>query len=198
MNQPGPTNNTCSGATLRLFIGVACPPLDKVATLLKELQIAALEPNSGIRVIPENNLHITVKFLGSVPSSAVADITAMLDQIAVATKPFAISLFGTGIFKDAYWLGVKPSRPLQELATTLNQRLEPFGFPPETRPYVPHLTVARLEQKARNNFQEWLKQYENESWSNLPVPAVHLFKSTTLPGGVQYSIMHISKFKTPA
>src|SRR5687767_856699 len=101
MNQPV-SSDDCNDIALRLFIGIACPPLDKVADLLKELQLAAPQPASGIRVIPANNLHITVKFLGAVHFSAIAGVTAILDQAAVEAVPFVITLAGAGIFKDAF------------------------------------------------------------------------------------------------
>jgi 2'-5' RNA ligase len=164
--------------------------------LLKELHLAALQPKSGIRVVPENNLHITLKFLGTVPSSAIAGITAIMDQVAVEAEQFALTLAGAGIFKDAFWLGAQPCEQLTKLASIIEQGLESLGFQPETRPYVPHLTVARLEQKARRNFLSLLHDYDSEVWGNLQVPAIYLFKSASLAGGVQYSVIHTSELKT--
>lgn len=179
--------------TVRLFIGIACPPLTRIVAFLKELQIVALNGDSGIRVVDGDNLHITLKFLGPVASSFIGDVAGALDQIGADTKPFTITLAGTGIFKDAFWLGLRPCKHLHELALLINQRLEPFGFAPENRPFIPHLTVARINQRSRVDTEPLLQQFRDEVWASLEVQQIHLYQSVTLPTGVKYSVMHTAK-----
>ena len=179
---------------LRLFIAIACPPLSKIADLLKELKIIALQSNGEIRVVADSNLHITLKFLGASSPSSIASVTALLDDIAAHTPSFDIALTGAGIFKDAFWLGTSQCTTLTELATAIDQRLAPLGFALETRPFVPHLTVARINQQARTALHSWLQRCNTETWGNLHVREIHLYQSETLPTGVNYSILHTSRF----
>jgi len=172
--------------------------LDKVADLLKELKIIAAQSAGEIRVVADNNLHITLKFLGSSLSLSITHIAAMLDEVALHTRPFDIALAGAGIFKDAFWLGTSPCNPLTELASSINQKLEPLGFTPETRPFIPHLTLARINQQARTRLHSWLQQCNDETWGSLHVKEAHLYQSETMRTGVRYSILHTSSFHLPA
>src|SRR5688572_28566619 len=115
MTQPDSTTDDLNSDVLRLFIGIACPHLVKVAGVLQDLRQIALHPLAGIRVVPEKNLHITLKFLGSVQRSSIAQIAATLDRLAVGTIPFVITLTGTGAFRDALWLGINPCDSLTRL-----------------------------------------------------------------------------------
>lgn len=194
MIQPDPAQENTNDTTCRLFIALACPPLGKIPELLSTLNDAARGPGSGIRVVPEQNLHITLKFLGSLASSSIGDIAATLDQIILTTRPFDITLVGTGVFKDAFWLGIRPCDVLTELSSIINQRLAPRGFVSETRPFIPHLTVARLAHNSDISRLTPLQQWQHETWGSLAVEAVHLYQSTTMPNGVQYSILHTARF----
>ncbi len=194
MNQPA-IENTSNNAKLRLFIAIACPLLGNVENLLKELHSAALEPGAGIRIVATQNLHVTLKFLGSVDALSISDIANMLDQVAADTSPFDITLAGTGIFKDAFWLGVTPCDALSVLEATIDQRIEPYGFTRRTGSYVPHMTVARLNKRSLVDFQSRVRSNNSGSWGSLHAQEVHLYQSRTLPAGAQYSIVHTSRFK---
>jgi 2'-5' RNA ligase len=195
MNPPDLPDNANNNILHRLFIAISCPPSGKIADLLKELQILALQSGGEIRVVAENNLHITLKFLGPVSPSSISPIAAAMDQLALNTRPFNLALAGAGIFKDAFWLGVSPCDALNELASIINQKLAPLGFTPETRPFIPHLTLARINRQSRSNPDTWLKQCEVEEWGSLQVQDVHLYKSETLPAGIKYSVLHTAEFK---
>ena len=96
----------------------------------------------------EDNLHLTLKFLGNVP---VADIPKVSDAVASATKSissFELTFSGCGTFPphgrpSILWIGAHaPS--MQALQTAIDHELDAAGFPRESRPFHPHLTVARL------------------------------------------------------
>jgi RNA 2',3'-cyclic 3'-phosphodiesterase len=194
MTQPDSISDDLSSDVLRLFIGIACPHLAKVAGVLQELRQSVLHPPPEVRIVPENNLHITLKFLGTLQRSSIERIAATLDRLALDTNPFVISLAGAGAFNDALWLGVDPCDSLTKLASLINQQLEPLGFPPEKRPFIAHLTVARLKRKAGPELQTWLEQHQHGSWGSVKVQEMHLYQSETLNTGTRYSILHTAKF----
>lgn len=98
----------------------------------------------------EDNLHLTLKFLGNVP---VADIPKVSDAVASAAKsvsPFDLTFSGCGTFPphgrpSVLWIGAQASG-LQALHSAIDHQLEVAGFPRESRPFHPHLTSARLRQ----------------------------------------------------
>ncbi len=189
-----PDSTNRDNKIIRLFTGIACTGLPRVSELLQELEEAAPGLEHGIRVVPEENLHITLKFLGSADSSSIAHIAAVLDQIAESTVPFALRLAGADTFKDAVWLGIESCDAVGRLASAINHGLESLGFRAETRPFIPHLTLARLTQLTGPKLQTWLQQHQHETWDNLLVREIHLYQSETPPTSARYSILHTATF----
>jgi len=194
MTEPVFTDNTRTGNKLRLFVAIACPQLDSVALLLKELWHIALDSGTKVRVVPESNLHITLKFLGPAPRSSIEQVIATLDQLALDASPFNVTLAGGGIFHNALWLGMAPCDPLMRLASDLNPGLALSGFKPESRPFVPHLTLARLRQPAGTQMQTWISQRLQETLGSIRVQEMHLYQSALEPAGARYSILHTATF----
>jgi RNA 2',3'-cyclic 3'-phosphodiesterase len=136
--------------TFRTFIAIELPPdvrsrvAQHVACLRHELPDVRASWNR------EDNLHLTLKFLGDVP---VADIPKVSNAIERVTKPmsaFEVTISGGGLFPprgrpSVLWLGTQ-GFGLQALHAAIDQELDAAGFPRESRPFHPHLTIARLRQ----------------------------------------------------
>ena len=197
---------------LRLFIGVACPCTPAIAALLDDLH-NRLEGAAGLRVVARQNLHITLKFIGAAKASAVPGIVNVMQQALANQRSFELQLQGAGRFESALWLGVAPNATLTALAAKLNEALAPLGFAPETKPFRPHLTLARLTLnsppvgaglpaiepttvganpkgiKDPPTITTWLRQHHERHWGKLPVTTVNLYRSDTLPDGVRYTVL---------
>jgi RNA 2',3'-cyclic 3'-phosphodiesterase len=95
-------------------------------------------------------LHLTIKFLGEIPQGAVGDLSAAADRAAASVAPFALRLERSGVFPErgpakVLWIGVNDlTKGLTRLQATLEEECALSGFDRETRPFRPHLTVARL------------------------------------------------------
>ena len=171
----------------RLFIGIAYQPGKAVKQVLTDLQSRAGNPVAGLRPIAEENLHITLKFLGMIPESEVAMVWQIMQQIVSRHSFFPVQVHGFGCFRQALWLGIANSEDLQRLAADLNQALKVIGIPEERKPFVPHLTVARLRPDARLKISELQASYGHRDWGTVMVDTVTLFESQTLPQGARYS-----------
>ncbi len=92
--------------------------------------------------------HLTLAFLGSVATAQVAAIETALAQVAASHAPFPLSLTGqAGMFgRRVLWVGFDASPELSVLANDVRAALEPLGFPPDERPFHPHLTLARARK----------------------------------------------------
>ncbi|CAA7602470.1 2',3'-cyclic-nucleotide 3'-phosphodiesterase [Acididesulfobacillus acetoxydans] len=93
-----------------------------------------------------DNLHLTLKFLGEVSPQAVAGIGQALAVTAESGVPFTVRLGGFGVFPNLQrprilWAGVQ-STGLVQLQRRLDRALAQQGYPPEGRPYRPHITLA--------------------------------------------------------
>ena len=138
--------------TLRAFIAFRLP--DPVVLFIRDLQ-ADLKNRPELRfkwVRPES-VHLTLKFLGNIRPDAVDAIAEAMAGTAAAWPPLSFSAKGLGAFPTpkkarVVWLGLTgDTHPLIELQKDLDERLEPLGFPRETRPFRAHLTMGRAKGK---------------------------------------------------
>jgi 2'-5' RNA ligase len=133
----------------RLFVAADVP--EAVRSRLAE----ALEPLRGahpeLRWSPPENWHVTLRFLGAVRSSLVADAGHAVAEAAATTDRFDTHLLGVDAFPSArgarvLWVGMSdPHGRFRALARALDIALERI-VKPEERPFTPHLTVARAKQ----------------------------------------------------
>lgn len=99
----------------------------------------------------DDQLHLTLRFIGGADRHLFADVTAALGRIH--HPRFEVTLDGIGQFDrrgrvDNLWVGVTPHQPLKTLHNKIDQALTAVGIPPETRSYHPHITIARFGREA--------------------------------------------------
>ncbi|HYJ52512.1 MAG TPA: RNA 2',3'-cyclic phosphodiesterase [Allosphingosinicella sp.] len=169
----------------RLFVAIR-PPAAIRATLL-----GAMGGISGARWQSEDQLHLTLRFIGEVDRHRAGDIHAALGAIHQA--PFEIALSGIGTFErrgaaDAVWAGVAPHGPLKSLHKKVDAALARVGVPPDERAYLPHITLARLKRSS-GPVGNLLEQSGGLSSPLFPVADFALFESTLTPDGAVYSIV---------
>lgn len=139
---------------MRLFVAFDLPA--EVRQALGELiaQLCPLCPKA--RWVRSQSMHLTLKFLGHVDDQAEAQLAAIRSALAAVHSPAPVEMQfrGVGFFPDArrprvVWCGIDSSPNIVPLAADISRALEPLGFPPEDRPFVPHLTLARLDAARR-------------------------------------------------
>lgn len=139
----------------------------------------------------EDNLHLTLKFLGNV---SVADIPKVSDAVERATKPmpaFEVTVSGCGLFPprgrpSVLWLGTQAAS-LQALHAIIDQELDAAGFPGESRPFRPHLTIARLRQSQSARHLADLHNSMEFAPIAFPASQVVVFRSELLTQGSQHT-----------
>lgn len=137
----------------RLFFGIPLPqPLrDRAMAVSSELRRTEVRASW----VPAENLHYTLKFLGELPDGKVPGLVEAARAAAAPLAPFTIDVAGVGAFPGArrprvIWIGGATScSTATDLARRLDEVGATFGVAPETRPFVLHLTIARLRPDAR-------------------------------------------------
>jgi 2'-5' RNA ligase len=135
----------------RLFVAIPLPPgpLADCQALIDGVRAGPL--GDVPRWVHLANLHLTVRFLGDTPPDLVPDAAMAVRDAVSGARAFDVVLAGAGAFPAgrkarALWLGIERGAvELGALADALDPALEPLGWPPDDRPYRPHLTVARLD-----------------------------------------------------
>lgn len=134
-----------AGRMHRLFVAIR-PPEPIRARLL-----AAMGGISGARWQREDQIHLTLRFIGEVDRHRAGDVLAALG--AIHHPRFEIAISGIGAFErrgqpDTVWAGVAPHEPLRTLHNKVDQAIARVGIPPDQRAFLPHITLARLKRSS--------------------------------------------------
>lgn len=169
---------------IRLFIGLALPA--ETRRRLTALQAGIPQAHWS----PEDNLHLTLRFIGEV---AEPDADALHDQLARITAPaFTLTLAGCGAFSSGHrartlWIGVEPHPSLLLLHDKIESAALRAGQPPESRKYQPHITLARLRDPSPERVSEFIAGH-NLWRESLPIDRFVLFSSHLGHGDPLYRI----------
>lgn len=174
---------------LRCFIGVKFPLLQQIKPLLDELSDLAKDESLKIRITPPANLHLTLKFIGTVAEGQEMPIQSILTQVGQQLESFKLDCSGVGFFKNSMWVGTQVTEQLQELVVDLNQGLAVLDFEVETKAYSPHITIARFAGSAKDKLKALESKYEKKAWGQMDINKFHLYRSDTLPEGPKYFIL---------
>jgi 2'-5' RNA ligase len=143
----------------------------------------------------EENLHLTLKFLGDTPVSKVAALSTAIERTAAKVPSFDANVGGCGAFPlrgqpRVLWIGIEdPAGSLAKLSGALEDECEQAGFSREERPFHPHLTVARLRQP---HGARQLAELHNEMGFDpvlLSVRDVCLIRSELRSEGSRYTVI---------
>lgn len=166
---------------MRSFIALELPALlrEDVAALARQLKTSVRG-----RFVPRENYHVTIAFLGDVIERELADAMLALDEAASRFAPVELAPDGLGKFGRAndatLWLGFTQDPKLMELAAFVREGLDDAGVNYDSKPFVPHLTIARRAA------------LDSGTLPALPFPApahadeLTLFKSTLTGNGAIY------------
>ncbi|MBR4703524.1 MAG: RNA 2',3'-cyclic phosphodiesterase [Oscillospiraceae bacterium] len=122
---------------MRLFLAIKLskPMKDALINAQNELYDRGVRGN----YTPEENLHLTLAFIGEYPAPE-----PVLEALAEASfAPFALSLEGLGRFGDLWWAGMRASPPLTALARRIRHALAEGNIPFDRKRFSPHITLLR-------------------------------------------------------
>lgn len=174
-------------STLRTFLGIRIPPTPALRNVLKSLG----NLGKAIKPTQADDLHITLKFLGPTPAELVAEIAGEMRDACTTIAPLATRMRGLGAFPSAarpnvIWAGFDHPGELELLAMDLDDRLTPLGYPPEPRPFHPHVTLARVKFRPPEELRVLLSELEAADFGAVTADTVELFQSEPGPAGSQY------------
>lgn len=167
----------------RLFVALR-PPRTVRDTLL-----SAQGGVEGARWQDDDQLHLTLRFVGEVDRQTGDDLLVALSAIMCA--PFVLEAKGSGHFEkrgraNALWAGLAPSLGLAALQRKVEHACRAAGLQPEPRTFVPHITLARLGRGSRGA-GDWLVRHGDLAAPSWPVRAFRLYESVLHPDGTRYT-----------
>jgi 2'-5' RNA ligase len=139
--------------TMRLFFAIPLPAEARAAIgdLMARVQAAVGDGTARIRWVRVEGLHLTLRFLGPTPADRLPALEDAADSLARAAAPFDVGVSGGGAFPSparprTLWVGVTTGADrLANLADGLTRAVVEGGQALDTRPFAPHLTIARTD-----------------------------------------------------
>lgn len=170
---------------MRLFIAIPLAP--EVTAQLSALVARLRRRGDGLRWTGPESWHITLQFLGEATAAQYPCLAATLD--AVRASPVPVHFDALACFDRAavFVLGVHPTPPLLALQQLVTAATRPCGFLPETRPYRPHITLARA--KAPASLAALQPRIQSQpAFPRFIAPAFNLYESFLSPAGARYEV----------
>lgn len=175
---------------MRLFIACEIPydARKKLFTLQKIIG----EEDARIKWVEQDNIHLTIKFLGEVNDENVDGIRESL--LSIKSKPIEAHLSGFGVFpSESYirvlWVGLEPAAEIEKLHREIDDALSGLGFKHETR-FQTHVTLGRV--RSVRNKEGLVKKIlklkckGTEIGESFKIDCFKLKKSTLTPQGPVY------------
>jgi len=184
---------------IRTFVAIE---LDKaLKTALRRIQASLKNSQASdiARWVSPDSVHLTLKFLGNVPVTRVEEIGQAVHQACQPYAPFQICLTDLGCFPHArrprvIWVGIGGQvETLVRLQRSVDSELNRIGFKPEKRGFTPHLTLARIRDRARPHERQELARLvavaQVDTTASMTVREVSLIRSDLRPSGAVYTCL---------
>jgi len=180
---------------IRSFIAIELPNRLRLELGQLEAQLK-LGKQSWVKWVNPDSIHLTLKFLGNIASDRTGEITRAMEAAAQGIPSFHLEVKDLGVFPNlkrvqVVWVGVSGEvDKLGEFQQRLESNLAHLGFAPESRPFTPHLTLARLRNQVsldeRQRFGQLIAETRFDAGS-IKVDAINLMRSQLTREGAIYS-----------
>lgn len=166
----------------RLFVAIRPPET------VRDLLIDAMDDSADFRWQGDEQLHLTLRFIGDVDRPLANDLADALGRIRASR--FDIRISGVGRFEQrnsgALWAGVEPKEPISALAAKVERVCQSVGLEPERRAFHPHITLARWKGRRTREVQAFLERAAGLSSEPFEVDEFILFESRLSRHGAHY------------
>src|SRR5690242_7015105 len=166
----------------RLFVAIRPPEP------IRDLLIDAMDDSADFRWQDDDQLHITLRFIGEVDRPIAEDLAEALGR--VHAEPFTIRVSSVGRFEQrssgALWAGVEPKEPLAALAAKVERVCVVVGLEPERRAFHPHITLARWKGRRTREIHDFLERNRGLASEPFAIERFILFESHLSRHGAHY------------
>jgi 2'-5' RNA ligase len=190
---------------LRAFIAIELPAEIQEAIAHNTAGLKKALPKPLVRWVVEQNVHLTLKFLGDVSPANLELLAEALKVEAAQHDHFTMSVGGLGAFPNVrrarlVWIGLEVPAELAMLQRCVEGVATRLGYPAEERSFSPHLTLGRVGQTVSGGDQAKIRSALEACrvgpLGTVKVDAVHIFKSDLQPSGSVYTHLYALPLKS--
>ena len=192
--------------TVRVFVAVGISA-DARQQLIDAVDRIRRDIPQGIQWANADGMHLTLKFLGNIPSNGVESLLQCLNPVASEASPFPLHLAGLGMFPNrrkprVLWAGVDGDLDaLSRLQLATEDAITALGYPPEQRPFRPHVTLGRPRRSVSDGQLSRIGAIVSAVAPPSPVrwqvESVDVMQSELHPSGARYTVLGSAPLKSP-
>ncbi len=178
---------------IRTFVAILLPEAvkAKIAELVRPLRHLTVD----VKWVEEENLHLTLKFLGEISRTEVEKLDALLAGLFARESAFLLDYGGWGVFPSkenprVLWIGLGGDVDyLRRIQGKVEDICSCLGFPREKKNFHPHITLGRI--RSHKNLELLLREAKNtlptEYQGSFRVEEIYLMESKLSPQGPSYA-----------
>lgn len=182
---------------MRVFIAITLT--DEIRERMERVRICWQDKITGVKWVPRENLHLTLKFLGEIDRKTLNATAIALRETCASFQSFKISFRGMGVFPHpkqpkVLWCGIEANRCLTELVGAVNSL---FNFGGDSKPFRPHITIGRVKNTNSEIFH-LIQETDNifpDGWGIMQVDGIDIMESILQPTGPIYKKIQTIKLK---
>ena len=181
--------------TKRTFLAISIPCGTEFPALVERLK-KNLTHEKYINYCRPENIHLTLKFLGSTPVDDIPAIIEAVQTVAKKHQPFTMDFDRTGFFGSNHvprvlWLGMNDQpKALFDLENDLLDAFDDLGYLRDRQNFVPHLTVCRIKSLVdKQFFLQIYNSIEQKTYLHADVKELVYFQSFLQPTGPFYKVL---------
>src|ERR1700722_7466416 len=170
----------------RLFVALELPSSRRKI-------LFGLDPHlTGLRWVPEEQLHLTLSFLGQIESPVEAQLRQALGDVRV--PPFFLPLRSVGVFNSrgrpsVVWVGVGKGHPhLFALHRRIQDAVLRVGLEADLKPFHPHVTIGRARDISSQVLQPFVRSHAETEFGLMKVTGFELYSSVLTAAGANHGL----------
>ncbi|MCS7111797.1 MAG: RNA 2',3'-cyclic phosphodiesterase [Sulfolobales archaeon] len=181
--------------SVRAFIAIEIEDRDTLINIIKVRDVLA---NLGLDIKPveDENLHITMRFLGEISAHTIEEIKKLLISIPSIMKSFSVTIKGIGAFPNVMrprviWAGITDGADkltlIREFIDRELVKMRLSDVHKDQHGFSPHITLARVRSlKNVERFQKLYTEYQDYLFGVSPISIIKLKQSILTPRGPIY------------
>jgi RNA 2',3'-cyclic 3'-phosphodiesterase len=166
----------------RLFVAIR-PPEE-----VRDVLIDAMDDSPELRWVGDEQLHLTLRFIGEVERPLANDIATALGRLR--SPIFGLRVSGIGKFEQrnggSLWAAVDPREPVIALAAKVERAVQQVGLEAEHRAFMPHITLARWNRRSLEAVDAFLRRNSDLASHSFEVDRFILYESRLSRHGAHY------------
>lgn len=180
--------------TIRSFLAIKLD-LETVEALTRaQRRLRERCSEEGIKVawVPPPNMHVTMRFLGTVTEPMALALKERLEQNVRTMAPFELKTVGLGAFPSlskprVIWAGLtEGTEEISRLYSVMNERLEEAGFASDDKPFRAHVTLGRIKDGDTVALAPCIAEFESEIFGSTVVRNLYCYRSDLSPQGAEH------------